>query len=57
LIVPARAHDEMGYQVTATSADEPAIRVHGLTTSYSGLEVLRVVDFEVAPRRTSPSWA
>jgi ABC-type sugar transport system ATPase subunit len=34
--------------MTATSAQEPAIRIHGLTKSYSELEVLRGVDFEVA---------
>ena len=34
--------------MTATAAQEPAIRVHGLTKSYSELEVLRGVDFEVA---------
>jgi ABC-type dipeptide/oligopeptide/nickel transport system ATPase component len=34
--------------MTATSAQEPAIRVHGLTKSYSELDVLRGVDFEVA---------
>ena len=34
--------------MTATSAQEPAIRVHGLKKSYSQLAVLRGVDFEVA---------
>ena len=34
--------------MTATAAQEPAIRVHGLTESYSELEVLRGVDFEVS---------
>ena len=34
--------------MTSTSAHEPAIRIHGLTKSYSELEVLRGVDFEVA---------
>ncbi len=37
--------------MTATSAEEPAIRVHGLTKSYSELEVLRGVDFEIARGR------
>jgi ABC-2 type transport system ATP-binding protein len=34
--------------MTATSAQKPAIRIHGLTKSYSELEVLRGVNFEVA---------
>ena len=34
--------------MTDTAAQEHAIRVHGLTKSYSELEVLRGVDFEVA---------
>ena len=34
--------------MSATAAQDPAIRVHGLTKSYSELEVLRGVDFEVA---------
>ena len=34
--------------MTATSAQEPAIRIHALTKSYSELEVLRGVNFEVA---------
>jgi ABC-2 type transport system ATP-binding protein len=34
--------------MTDKAAQEPAIRVHGLTKSYSELEVLRGVDFEVA---------
>ena len=43
-----RDQDETGCHMTATSAQEPAIRIHGLTKSYSELEVLLGVDFEVA---------
>ena len=40
--------------MTATSAQEAAIRIHGLTKSYSELEVLRGVNFEVARACSRP---